>query len=272
MQKIDFHSHCDSGDPEQIKHYINVYEERGVVACLSGGLFYGGHDMLPNEEVIKLCAKFPGRILPIAKITLWDSPPDPAELYHYAEMGVVGFKFIYPFYEYDHDLYMPVYETAEKIGLPLLFHTGKYRQNSSDVQFKRPVLRNMAPVTLDRIARSFPKLHIVMAHLGTSLWREEAAELVKLHPNLYADLAGSGSWMALSAEKLVELFADTIFDRENMFRYFRKLIFGSDAYTSNPDPFINGLIHYETKLASAGVPEAVIREIMGGTVGSWIGM
>ena len=80
MQKIDFHSHCDSGDPEHIRHFVDVYEERDVVACLSGGLFYGGHDMLPNEEVIKLCAKFPGRILPIAKITLWNSPPPQTEV------------------------------------------------------------------------------------------------------------------------------------------------------------------------------------------------
>ena len=188
--KIDFHSHCDSGTPENIKAFVEAYEKRGVISCLSGGLFYGGHDMLPNEEVIDICKKYPGRLYPIAKITLWDTPPDPAELYYYAEKGIRGFKFIYPYYEYSHDSYMPVYEAAEKIGLPLLFHTGKYRQNSSDVLYKRPVLLNMAPVTLDRIARSFQKLKIVMAHLGTSLWRTEAAELLKLHPNLYADLAG----------------------------------------------------------------------------------
>ena len=270
--KIDFHCHCDVADPEKIKAFVRAYEERDVIACIVGGTLYGGHDMVPNEEVIKICAKYPGRMYPLAKINLWDQAPDPAELHHYAEKGVKGFKFIYPYYEYDHDLYMPVYEEAEKIGLPVLFHTGKYRPSQADRIYKRPMLRNMAPITLDRIARSFQDLPIVMAHLGTSLWRVQAAELIKTHANLYADLAGSGSWMALSAEQLSELLRPLVFVREKEDHYFEKLVFGSDSYTSNPWPFTEGIIHYEMKLKKAGVSEATRNQIMGETLASWIGL
>ena len=270
--KIDFHCHCDVGDPEKIREFVQTYEEREVVVCIVGGRFYGGHDMVPNEEVIRICTQYPGRLYPLAKIDLWDHAPDPAELHRYAEQGVKGFKFIYPYHEYDHDLYMPVYEEAEKIGLPVLFHTGLYRQNSADVIYKRPVLKNMDPLALDRIARSFQKLHIVMAHLGTSVWRVQAAALVKTHANLYADLAGSGAWMGLSSEALSELLNPPLHVRDKEDRNFDKLVFGTDAYTSNTWPFTEGIINYEMKLKKVGISEETRKKVMGETVASWIGL
>lgn len=167
---------------------------------------------------------------------------------------------------------MPVYEEAEKIGLPVLFHTGHYRPNPADVKYRRPILRNMDPMTLDRIARSFQKLHIVMAHLGTTVWRTQAAELLKIHDNLYSDLGGCGSWMALSAEQLAELLKPLLFLREKDDRYFNKLVFGSDSYTSNTWPFTEGIVNYEMKLKKAGVSEETRKMVMGGTVASWIGV
>ena len=270
--KIDFHCHCDVSDPEKVRAFVKEYEKRDVVACIVGGTLYGGHDMVPNEEVIKICAQYPGRMYPLAKINLLDHAPDPAELHHYAEKGVKGFKFIYPWFEYDHDLYMPVYEEAEKIGLPVLFHTGDYRPNQTDLVNRRPVLRNMDPLTLDRIARSFQKLKIVMAHLGTTVWRIQAAELLKIHANLYSDLAGCGSWMALSAEQLCDLLKPRLFVREKDDRYFDKLVFGSDSYTSNTWPFTEGILNYEMKLKKAGVSEETRNKVMGDTVAEWTGL
>ena len=167
---------------------------------------------------------------------------------------------------------MPVYEEAEKIGLPILFHTGHYRPNAADILYKRPILRNMDPMTLDRIARSFQKLHIVMAHLGTTVWRTQAAELLKIHDNLYSDLAGSGAWGALSAEQLSELLCPLSCARGRGDRYFDKLVFGTDSYTSNTWPFTNGLVNYEMKLAKAGISEETQKKVMGETVASWIGL
>ena len=268
---IDFHSHCDVSDPDKIREFVQTYEKHDTVACLSGGLFYGGHDMVPNEEVIRICNQYPGRLYPLAKITLWDKAPDPGELHFYAEKGVKGFKFIYPYYEYDHDLYMDLYAEIEKMNLPVLFHTGKYRPNASDLVYRRPVLKNMDPLNLDRIARSFQKLKIVMAHLGTSFWRVQAAELVKTHDNLYTDLAGCGSWMKLSAEEIAELFGELLFIRGDE-THFRKLIFGTDSYTSNTWPMTEGYLNYLQKLKKIGLSQETTDLIMGGTVGSWIGL
>lgn len=269
---IDFHSHCNIGDPAKVREFVETYERLDTVACLIGGLNYGEEDMVPNEEVIRICEQYPGRLYPIAKIDLDTDTPDLGMLHYYAGKGVKGFKFINPWYEYDHDIYMPVYEEIEKIGLPVLFHTGHYRPNQSDTVKHRPVLKNMDPIHLDRIARSFQKLHIVMAHLGTTVWRVQAAELIKIHANLYSDLAGCGSWMALSAEQLSALLCDFIFVHDNNEQFFEKLIFGSDSYVSNTWPMTEGLLNYQMKLKKIGISEKVQKKIMGGTIASWTGI
>lgn len=272
MMRIDFHAHCDISDPGKIREFVQTYEAHDTVACLVGGSLYGGHDMVPNEEVIKICSRYPDRLLPMAKINLWDKTPDIGQLHNYAEKGVKGFKFIYPYYEYDHDLYMPMYEEIEKIGLPVLFHTGNYRPNDSDKIYRRPVIKNMDPVNLDRIARSFQDLHIVMAHLGTAYWRIQAAELIKTHKNLYSDLGGCGSWMALSAEELSDLLCPPLFVRDKNDRFFDKLVFGSDSYVSNTWPFTEGRLNYEMKLKKVGASEQTLNSVMGDTVASWLNL
>ena len=269
---IDFHSHFNTNEPEMVRKFVKDYEERDVIACVVGGLNYGDHDMVPNDEVIQFCKKYPGRFYPLAKIDLGEQTPSLDEVRRYADLGVKGFKFIYPWYEYDHDLYMPVYEEIEKIGLPVLFHTGNYRPNATDRKIRRPVLLNMHPAHLDRIARSFQDLHIVMAHLGTSIWQTQAAELIKLHSNLYSDLAGNGGWQGIPGERLAEYLKPKCCPFRDPERYFRKLIFGTDAYTSTTAPMTEGLIFYQKKLASLGLSQETRDLIMGNTVASWMGL
>ena len=124
---LDFHAHCNSGDPAEIRSFVENSEKNNTMTALSGGLHYGGHDYLPNEEVVKICKAYPQNLVPLAKIDLWDTPPDVSLIRKYVDMGVKGFKFIYPYYGYDHELYMPIYEELEKMGVPALFHTGNYR-------------------------------------------------------------------------------------------------------------------------------------------------
>ena len=268
---IDFHCHCNSNDPQVIAEFVRTYEEHGVIGCLSGGSRYGAHDYVPNEETLEIAKKYPAQLRALAKIDLWDSEIDISIIYRYAEMGFSGFKFIYPYYEYDHDLYMPVYEAAEEVGLPVLFHTGNFRPSEADIKYRRPVIRNMDPMTLDRIARSFQKLNIVAAHLGTTFWRTQAAELAKVHANLYCDLAGNGSWQMLSAEEIFNYFKSA-YPASGNNQHFKKLVFGSDSYITTASPMINGKANYIMKLKRIGLPEDVIDAIMGGTVAGWLGI
>lgn len=267
---LDFHAHFNSDDPEQVRKFVRNCEKNNCRAAMSGGLHYGGHDMVPNDRVIDFCAEYKDVLVPMAKVELWDKPVDLDSLHRWVDRGIRGVKCIYPYYEYDHDYYMPLYEECEKLGLPILFHTGNYRPNAEDVRVRRPTLKNMDPVNLDRPARSFPNLHIVIAHLGTGFWRLQAAEMIKLHPNVYADLAGCGSWMGLSPERLAELLIPPIHFGDDPARFFRKLVFGSDCYVLYPEIQTQGKLHYEQILSKVSGSRELRDAVMGGTVSGWL--
>ncbi len=269
---IDFHAHFNSDDPALIRKFVEVYESHGFRACMSGGLHYGECDMVPNEKVVEYCRQYPGVLYPMAKIELWNTPPDLSQLRRYVDMGVVGFKFIYPYYEYDHDLYMPVYEEVEKLGVPVLFHTGDYRPCTEDTINRRPVLKNMHPINLDRICRAFPKLHVVMAHMGTRFFQDEASQFLKMLPNLYADLGGCGQYMRLQPDELAAMIAPDLPDTDAGMEGFRKLVLGSDSYITWPQLIGKAQHYYEELLNRIGVPKPIVDDIMGKTVASWLGI
>lgn len=131
-------------------------------------------------------------------------------------------------------------------------------------------MKNMDLLNLDRIARSFPELKIIMAHLGTTFFRKEASELIKVHPNLYADLAGSGSWMAIQPSELASWMCSCVAEVDVTFLGFKKLLLGSDAYFTRPDIMINAQKHYEMLLRRIGVPQDVMDGIMGKTAEKWL--
>ncbi len=272
MKHFDIHVHFNLDDAAKIEFFVKTCRENETIAAMSGGLRYGGHDFLPNEQVLEWCRKYPDCLVPMAKLDLWDKT-DVDQVYRYAEAGFKGFKCIYPWYEYDHDIYMPVYEAVEKCGLPMLFHTGSYSPCAMDAVYRRPVLRNVRPLCLDRIARSFRNAKVVMAHLGTSLWRHEAAELVKAIPNLYADLGGTGSWKALTPGELNTLMLPLLAKSpKDAHKNFAKIVLGSDAYIDYPHLIGDARRGYEYLLDANSVPPETKRGVLGATAAAWFGI
>ena len=111
---------------------------------------------------------------------------------------------------------MDVYAEAERLGMPILFHPSGQFSEMSKLEYGRPYL-------LDEVARSFPKLRMIIAQLGQP-WVDETICLLGKHANVFADVSGllSRSWQAYSA--LVSAHQNGVID---------KLLFGSDfPYTS----------------------------------------
>ena len=111
---------------------------------------------------------------------------------------------------------MRVYAEAEHLGMPILIHpVGQYTEQSK-LEYARPYL-------LDEIARSFPRLPIIIAQLGQP-WVDETICMLGKHPNVFADVSGmlARSWQTYGA--LVSAHQYQVID---------KLLFGSDfPYTS----------------------------------------
>ena len=267
--KIDVHTHIDSADPEQLRNFVETCIKNETRACICTAGPRSDHKYPENDATLQAARQYPETLIPFAFVNLWDKVDDNM-IDKFAEQGFKGLKCITPYYPYDHDLYMPVYEKAEKLKLPVLFHTGAFRPNKQDAVTRRPILKNMNPLNLDRIARSFPDLKIIMAHLGTTFFRKEASELIKLHPNLYADLAGNGSWMAIQPAELASLLGSCIAEVDCTFSGFKKLLLGSDAYFTSPRTLAEAQQYYEMLLKRTGVPQDIKDNIMGGTAASWL--
>ena len=72
------------------------------------------------------------------------------------------------------------YSKATYLGVPILFHSGGSElAGYSEVDYARP--RNFGPVL-----QAFPKLTIVLAHLGNAFF-DESEELARNHDNVYFD-------------------------------------------------------------------------------------
>ena len=139
-----------------------------------------------------------------------------------------------------------------------------------DELYRRPVLKNMHPINLDRIARSFQSLKIVMAHMGTKIFQDEASQYIKMLPNLYADLGGCGQWLRMQPADLAEMLCPDTVTVDRSMNNFRKIVLGSDAYVNHPQIVREGGEHYERLLKRIGVPGDIIAEVMGKTVASWM--
>ena len=262
----DFHAHFNSLDPDQIDVFAKTCEKNQTRAVMSAG----SNDKLSAnwEEILKYCRKYPDWMLPGAKIKLWNTPPDVSAVRKLKDMGFVMAKFICPFYAYDHEMYLPVYEELEKLNIPALFHTGIHSVTEEDTKYRIPSLLNMEPVRLDRIARSFPKLKIVAAHLGTSFFRVQAAQMAKVFANVYVDLAGSGAWKGLTPEEVGFYMRNTMNPGDTA--YFKKLVVGSDCYVKYPEIQTEAIKHYLNICEQNHLDQETIDGIMGKTVASWL--
>ncbi len=73
----------------------------------------------------------------------------------------------------------PVYEKAQALGIPVLFHAGMSWAPGSRLEYGQPLL--FEPIAVD-----FPKLNIVLAHLAWP-WVTEAVALCLKYPNVHLD-------------------------------------------------------------------------------------
>jgi predicted TIM-barrel fold metal-dependent hydrolase len=153
-------------------------------ACICGGESQYG--LASNAEVRAQAASLPDLFIPFARVSLAEDGPDTVE--RLARAGFAGLRVWAPPRPYDDPSCFGIYEAAEALGMPVVFHTGFLPPTALD-RARGVRSANMRPVYLDTLARRFPHLVIVGTGLG-SPWCEEAAETLRQHANVYFDLSG----------------------------------------------------------------------------------
>src|ERR1700676_4505736 len=221
------------------------------------------------KDVTRAMAEHPGRLAGLGEIRL-DDPQALALVNRFHEAGFRGLgEMTGPHYPYDDRCYWPIYERAAQYGMILLFHTGIVNRTdpdtASDVSSDR-----MRAGTLDLIARRFPKLRIIGAHLGNPdyAW---AAEIARWNPNVWWDLSGS----TLIKKQRDYLSFNGIFwwssaatphSPQSAASAFEKIVFGSDVFDGDMAEFDRALERYHRMLDECAVSAEAQRNIFRGTL------
>jgi hypothetical protein len=221
------------------------------------------------DSVTAFIKQHPNRLRCLGELKL-DDPVALELVDRFHAAGCVGLgEITSPLKNYDDRGYWPIYERAEKDGMILLFHTGIVNRIHPEIPTDISVDR-MRPLTLDGLARRFPKLTIIGAHLGNPDYAD-AAEISRWNPNLYFDLSGS----SLIKKEGDPTFWKTIFWWSGVVSphtppgapdAFERLVFGSDVFNGELEEFDRELERYHKMLDACNVPKASQDMIFAGTV------
>jgi predicted TIM-barrel fold metal-dependent hydrolase len=199
--KIDFHYHYADTD-NFVDPLLNEMDQSGIdITLLMGGpedafWEYKNCGFASNEKVLQAVKDHPGRL--IGNVYLDPRWPDAIEtLDKYMAEGFRAVKMFPPVgFMPDDERFFPLYEKIEGYGVPLLFHAG---QTNIKVISKVPGVRKATnskcsyPLNFDMISRLFPKMTIVLAHMGYPHYIE-ARSVAHANSNVYLDISGSGPW------------------------------------------------------------------------------
>jgi predicted TIM-barrel fold metal-dependent hydrolase len=186
MRKADVHCHLWQGDDavERLLSECEKHEIEKVFLSSTGRQ----HRQVSNPQVLEAAGKYPDLILPVAWVHL-DRESD-LHVERYAGEGFRGLKVIDPRLPYNHANYLPAYRAAAKHNMPVLFHCGIKARVRDAVPGMN---ENHRPIWLDDIARRYPGLRLVLAHIGTP-WHEEAFMVARLNPNVFLELTSGSGW------------------------------------------------------------------------------
>jgi uncharacterized protein len=199
--KIDFHFHYADLETT-VDDLLKDMDASGVdFTNLMGGpeeafWEYKNCRFACNEKVLKAVKAHPDRL--VGNVYLDPRLPDAVDTFQrYLGEGFRCVKMFPPVgFVPDDERYFPLYEKIEEAGVPLLFHAG---QTNIKVISKEAGVRKATsskysyPLNFDSIARLFPNMTIVLAHMGYPHYIE-AWSVAHANPNIYLDISGSGPW------------------------------------------------------------------------------
>jgi predicted TIM-barrel fold metal-dependent hydrolase len=194
---------------------------------------------IPNDAVARHVARAPERLLFFAAV-------DPAsdncmmELERcHRQLGGVGVK-LAPLYQNVHPSdprCCEVYRYCERYGLPVLFHTGTSFVGGTPLDYSRPA-------HFDAVAKDFPELRMVLAHLGHP-WEGETIAVLRRHRHVFADLSALyyRPWQFYNSMRLVVEY-----------RTENKVLFGSDFPFTTTEDSLAGVRGMNSIIAQSGLP------------------
>ena len=213
-----------------------------------------------NEHLARLVRGHTDRLVGLAVVNpLHPEAPDDLE-YAITDLGLRGLKTVPTgWYPYD-DCAHRVYERANKLNLPILFHSGIFIDGRSG-RFCRP--------TFFEALRDHPGLRVTLAHLGWP-WCDEANAVGVI------DLINGVPPDECQFRFDISFGPPPVYRREVLHKALdvltpRLIQFGSDRFFPCSGPHIREMIDEVYRLLDELEVDAAGRErIMGGTAAAWL--
>lgn len=253
---IDCHHHL-LDEPNYVERLLETCHRLGIAkVCLSAlGEQFGMPD---NDAVEQAVARYPEHLIGFYYLRLDEEGPEVIATLR--DRGFSGLKTTCPRRNYDDETYYLLYEAAQAHRFPFLFHTGVVVRGPKDHLFRVNSAR-MRPIFLDAVARAFPDLSLIVAHLGVP-WHEEAATLARFHPNLHVDLTGAPEGWRRG--KPLSFYSEIFWWPGAA----RKILFGSDVHYTQMEAV---LADYQRIVDALNADPATREAIFGGTMAQLLG-
>lgn len=213
-----------------IADYKRHFEEE--LSCVDKAVVFGLNAkasgvVVPNSYIAEYAQMYPDKVVGFACVD--PNRPDAAQELEYCikELNLKGLKLgpIYQhFHPHDEKMAYPVYEMAQKLGIPIMWHMGTSFVQKGLLEYSRPSL-------LERIALDFPGLKMVIAHMGHP-WEADTIVLIRKQPSIYADISALyyRPWQFYNTMILAVEYKVT-----------HKIFFGTDFPVTTPLQSIEGI-------------------------------
>ena len=205
-----------------------------------------------NEWGCDVGKRYP-RLLPFSCICkeLGDADAIAKEVALRASQGVKGIKMhpgMFSFFP-DDEVLWPAYEKCQELGLPILSDSGPWPAPHVLVRFPSPVVDSAEGAGVDfaepknwsKVLEAFPKLTVILAHLGAAWW-DERVELAQKYPNVVFDTS-----QGFAAPDQIPYCSHRSLAEEDVPRIFRKIgidriMFGTDFPALAPQPQVEQML------------------------------
>lgn len=225
---IDCHTHLGNFNNKKFdeKDLVASMDEAKIdYSIILANLRSGEEDRTTDTEtIIDICSKNP-RLKAIGNVDFAKIDSERIEVLkqYLIEKKIVAIK-LYPGYQdfYPNDRKLnPLYHLCQELGKPVVFHTGVLRKGSSGL------LKQVRPIDIDEIANEFPKLKIVMAHMGNPWILDTAAVMLK-NKYVFTDVSAFFEEYVSIAFREVEAFHRQLELIRSFYGDLSKCLFGSD--------------------------------------------
>lgn len=144
-----------------------------------------------NESVAKACEDHPDVYVGFGCVDPHTGAKAVDGIQRIKDLGLRGVK-LHPTMQAfapDDESFWPIFAAAERLGLPLLFHTGTSGIGAGQPGGQGLRIDYARPIRLDPVAAAFPGVPVIAAHFGWP-WHLEAIAMALHKSNVYLEVSG----------------------------------------------------------------------------------